>query len=179
MNQSREKTGWIVGILGLVIALFAWLVPFNPIGPSPLSPEETVDQQEAPVIAPTLEPVESPPEPDNAETSPSIGILNSCSGNDWENCWLIDDQNYTMTWNGMQDSYADIGQGGEMLRKIREGYTAIFTIEDDMKINICTGRINGTYVKGDCPIIIDLKPGAYQVVSSGESGGFRVTKDGK
>lgn len=79
----------------------------------------------------------------------------------------------------MQDSYADIGQGGEVLQKMREGYGTIFTIENNMKINICTSQINGAYVKGDCPIILDLEPGTYQIMSPGESGGFRVTQDGK
>ena len=46
-----------------------------------------------------------------------------------------------------------------------------------MGIYICVGQIDGAYVTGDCQTF-DLESGTHQIVSSGESGGFRVTKDG-
>ena len=44
-----------------------------------------------------LEPVESLPTSDNTGPSQSTSTLNSCSGNDWAKCWLVDNQNHTMT----------------------------------------------------------------------------------
>ena len=143
------------------------LQPTSTIGAAVAQPEITM-QSTSIVVAATQPEV---------TTQPSNLI--KCSGNDWENCWVIDDINKTLTWVGIQDATADIGQSNHVLEKIRAGYMAVFTIEEAMKINICTGKINGKFVSGSCPIIINLPSGTYQVSSPGASGGFRVTRDGK
>lgn len=79
-----------------------------------------------------------------------------------------------MTWVGIGDGSAEIGQSGGALTYIQSGYNAVFTIESDMEIYICNGEIN-LQVISSCPQILSLVPGTYTVKSSlGESGGFRV-----
>ena len=71
----------------------------------------------------------------------------------------------------------DIAQDGASLQAIRSGYTAIFTIETAMQINISVGTVRllsgETVASGQQ--IVTLAPGTYRVSeSTGESGGFRV-----
>lgn len=95
---------------------------------------------------------------------------------DWVTCWEVDDSAQTITWKGLQDSRADIGQAGEPLYNIRMGYKAILSVTEQMTLNICQGQVNGVRVVGPCPVIQVIEPGTYEVISPGASGGFRVYK---
>ena len=55
MKKALEVAAAIATILGVVIALLAWLKPFNPIGKSPVVPVATEGQLMPPVtvVAPT------------------------------------------------------------------------------------------------------------------------------
>lgn len=174
-NINFKLIGIVIGIVfvsGFVLAvILIQVLGFKPthLGVGPV-------EFEIPTLQPTSTIGAAVAQPE-VTTKPSNLI--KCSGNDWENCWVIDDINKTLTWVGIQDATADIGQSNHVLEKIQAGYMAVFTIEEAMKIKICTGKINGKFVSGSCPIIINLPSGTYQVSSPGASGGFRVTRDGK
>src|SRR6266508_2202172 len=42
MSKNTERIVALLTVAGVIIALFAWLAPFSPIGPSPLSPRNTL-----------------------------------------------------------------------------------------------------------------------------------------
>jgi hypothetical protein len=108
------------------------------------------------------------------EECPQRLSLENCMGSDWEDCWLFDDSAKTMTWIGPGSGTFDIGQEDTALEKIRAGYSAIFNINSPAFIETCSGTINGRTFSGYCPVIEYLPPGQYEVISSGDVGGFRV-----
>lgn len=123
---------------------------------------------------------ESNPETEILPVDPTGQIegntTDKCFRSDWEDCWQYDDAERTMTWIGpTQDSF-DIGQKGVSLEKTRSGYTVIFSIQSSGTIETCVGSINGQEFTGECPIIYEIQPGNYQIVSPGPSGGFRVSR---
>ncbi len=79
-----------------------------------------------------------------------------------------------MTWIGVADGTSDIGQKGISLEKLQDGYTAIIALEIEMMINFCSGSIDGVTPTGECPKIIPLTADTHQIISSGQSGGFRI-----
>ena len=99
---------------------------------------------------------------------------NQCFSSDWEKCWSYDHVERTMTWTDSTTDPFNIGQKGMSLERIREGYTAIFSIQSTGSIEICFGSINGQEITGACPMVFELSAGNYQINSSGASGGFRV-----
>lgn len=69
MKRQLEVIGVLIALATLAVAVFAWLAPFGPIAPSPLSPQETMQvgvvaatapqptaQPEGPSLIPTLSP---------------------------------------------------------------------------------------------------------------------------
>jgi hypothetical protein len=123
-----------------------------------------VVSQPPPQPDPTVPQVISPPRDEGA----------ACFRSDWESCWSYDDTTKTMTWIGPTRDSFDIGQKGVALEKIRAGYTAIFSIQSPGTIDTCVGSINGQQFTGDCPVMYQLSPGEYRIISPGPSGGFRV-----
>lgn len=114
-------------------------------------------------------------DPMNTETAESNN--NRCWGSDWELCWELDEPNKRLTWIGDTTVNADIGLDGEPLRLVKNGYTAIVSIADEMTINICVGAIDGIPVVGKCPVLITIYPGTHVISSPGLSGGFRIYKE--
>lgn len=97
-----------------------------------------------------------------------------CDGFDWLTCWIINDNERTLTWIGTQDGSGDIGQSGIVKEKIVSGYTAIVNITQKMIIEICSGTIDGVKPEGNCPKKVEISEGTHYVVSPGESGGFCI-----
>ena len=91
-------------------------------------------------------------------------------------CWQYDHDAHTMTWTGPADGVEDIWQpSGEPLRRIREGYVAIFTTSVPGEIDACVLVVNGELVKNSCDgVLYQIPPGTYRVTSdNGQVGGFR------
>jgi hypothetical protein len=103
--------------------------------------------------------------------------MSHCFASDWEGCWRFDDSAQTMTWIGPATNSFDIGQDGVALTKIRSGYTAVVSISTPGIIETCIGSINGQPFSGSCPIVYELEPGQYQIISPGPSGGFRIRSE--
>lgn len=97
-----------------------------------------------------------------------------CDGMDWSTCWVIDDTTQTMTWVGFTNGISDIGQSGEALNKLHEGYTALVYLDKELTINICSGSIDGIKPEGDCPKVLSISEGSHEIISPGRSGGFRI-----
>jgi hypothetical protein len=52
MKRSTEIIGILIALAALVIALLTWLLPFNPVGPSPVLPKESTQVSSTPTTAP-------------------------------------------------------------------------------------------------------------------------------
>lgn len=112
---------------------------------------------------------------DRATSIPTSTVDISRYCYDWEKCWAFDDNAKTMTWIGPGDGTGDIGQAGIAIDKIRSGYTAIFTIQTELKITICVGEIDGQEISRMCNLTtLPIAAGTHRVVSPGSNGGFRI-----
>lgn len=122
----------------------------HPVAPTALSP----------TVRPATQPVPSQPQR---------------GGYCYGQCWQYDDSARTMTWTGPTDGIEDIWQPDEALRKIREGYTAIFSTSVPGEIFACILTVNGQTVKAGCDGgLYQLPPGTYRATSANPGiGGFR------
>ena len=97
-----------------------------------------------------------------------------CTNGDWELCWTYDEATRTMTWIGPSDVL--IGQRDSSLKKIHDGYTAIFATSVTMKMDICVGEVDGQQVTTCGPFpTMTIPPGMHRVVSTpNPQGGFKA-----
>lgn len=112
-----------------------------------------------------------------SEFIPTLESLTSqrCNNNDFNNCWEIDDSSRTMVWIGDVTSNSYIGQSGNALAKIQNGYSSIVNLSVPMTINICSGSIDNNSFDGACPHVLTISSGTHIIKSPGTSGGYVIS----
>jgi len=114
----------------------------------------------------------------------SVFAQGVCDPSTTVNCWIVDEANRIVTWDGPVDGSADIWQGSEyILHLVRSGWKAVvpgWQVPGVMEI--CVGNVtdsNGkTQVasKDNCDgVLVEVPAGTVVVTeSTGSSGGFRL-----
>ena len=92
----------------------------------------------------------------------------------WESCWEYDHIKQTLTWLGNRTGNVSIGEEGQSMQYILDGYTAIFTTDIQLKVCLCDAYLNNEFVEcHNQPVYVE--PGTYIYYTTnqtGETGGF-------
>jgi hypothetical protein len=112
------------------------------------------------------------------ESSPTQ-TPSECIGSNADECWIVNDEERTLVWNGPTDGSVKIWTPADnnplnALRLLRDDYSATFTTTQNMYIKICVGRINGNELPpanscGENYFL--LPPNTYTIEHSTEGGG--------
>jgi hypothetical protein len=115
---------------------------------------------------------------ESQESIPSTPLSSSSAGYCYGGCWQYDENAKTMTWTGSGDGAEDIWQGDEIaLKRIRDGWTAIFSTNVPGEIESCVLNVDGQDVINSCDGMKNtykVTAGSFQVMSANTTiGGFR------